>query len=82
MTRNKMALCAVSTAFVAVAVCSNSVEDTSSDLFLVDIEALADSELGCVTRDEDNNGDCTNDGSTYFCENSWVWHDCVKGVYP
>lgn len=38
---------------------------------------------GCNNEPDKNNGDCTystgDDGTnTYFCENSWQWHDCKK----
>lgn len=53
-----------------------------SNLILNDIESLADSSEGCISKTNKNNGDCTTDGSVYFCENSSWIHDCVKGVYP
>ena len=52
-----------------------------SDTALASVEALASSEKGCVSRTGANNGDCTTDGSRYFCENSTIFHDCVKGEY-
>ncbi len=51
------------------------------DLTLTEIEALASSEKGCVSKTDKNNGDCTTDGVSYFCENSFAFHDCVKGEY-
>jgi hypothetical protein len=45
-------------------------------------EAMASSEQGCISKTGENNGDCTTDGSYYFCENSFWFHDCVKGQYP
>ena len=57
-------------------------ETILSDSSLADVEALAASELGCISRSGKNDGDCTTDGSTYFCENSIAFHDCVKGLYP
>ena len=53
-----------------------------SDLAMVNVEAMASSENGCISKNDKNNGDCTNDGTTYFCENSMMFHDCVKGEYP
>lgn len=53
-----------------------------SDLAMVNVEALASSEKGCISKNDKNNGDCTNDSRTYFCENSRMFHDCVKGDYP
>ena len=54
-----------------------------SDLAIVNVEAMASSENGCISKNDKNNGDCTNDdGTTYFCENSTMFHDCVKGEYP
>jgi len=43
------------------------------------------SKTGCVSRGDENNGDCTHatldDGTKYyFCEDSWFCHDCVKGM--
>lgn len=52
-----------------------------TEIMLADIDALASSEKGCVNRNNQNNGDCTNDGTSYFCENSIWFHDCVKGMY-
>lgn len=52
------------------------------NLVLNDIESLADSSEGCISKSGKNNGDCTTDGSKYFCENSEWIHDCVKGEYP
>lgn len=49
---------------------------------LSDLESLADSSEGCISKTDKNNGDCTTDGSVYFCENSYWIHDCVKGEYP
>lgn len=49
---------------------------------LVNMEALTLSETGCISRAGKNDGDCTTDGSYYFCENSFWFDDCVKGVYP
>lgn len=58
-------------------------ESSSRALFsLKNVEALASSEKGCINRSPDNNGDCTNDGKLFFCEDSIVFHDCVKGEYP
>ena len=48
---------------------------------LTEREALASSEKGCVSKTDKNNGDCTTDGVSYFCENSFAFHDCVKGEY-
>ncbi len=53
-----------------------------SNLMLSDLESLADSSEGCISKTDKNNGDCTTDGSVYFCENSYWIHDCVKGEYP
>lgn len=53
-----------------------------SDLAIVNVEAMASSENGCISKNDKNNGDCTNGGTTYFCENSTMFHDCVKGEYP
>ena len=37
---------------------------------------------GCNNEPSNNDGDCTeanSGGSTsYFCEDSWAFHDCVK----
>jgi len=37
---------------------------------------------GCNNEPDSNNGDCTYSTSggntTYFCGNSWAFHDCVK----
>lgn len=56
--------------------------DTKLELVaLNNVEALAQSESGCINRPDANDGDCTGDGTMYFCENSMMWHDCVKGVY-
>jgi hypothetical protein len=66
----------------AVNVSLNSQNDNLlSDLALNNVEALASSERGCITRPAEDNGDCTSDGTWYFCENSFWFHDCVKGVY-
>ena len=74
-------------AVVALALC-NGVKSlqTMNDnilkgLTLTEIEALASSEKGCVSKTDKNNGDCTTDGVSYFCENSFAFHDCVKGEY-
>lgn len=56
--------------------------DLAGDLALNQVEALASSEKGCINKDDKNNGDCTSDGTLYFCENSRYFHDCVKGEYP
>jgi hypothetical protein len=53
-----------------------------NDLATLFLTANASSEIGCISRTNENNGDCTTDGVLYFCENSWMFHDCVKGVYP
>lgn len=53
----------------------------STELVLLIQNANASSESGCISK-PDNNGDCTTDGTYYFCENSVWFHDCVKGVYP
>lgn len=53
-----------------------------SNLMLNDIESFADSSEGCISKTNINNGDCTTDGSVYFCENSLWSHDCVRGEYP
>jgi hypothetical protein len=69
----------------AVAVWNLSLGLKKSDLSnvsLANIEALASSEKGCISRPNDNDGDCTTDGTFYFCENSWWIDDCVKGEYP
>ena len=52
---------------------------TIGTLLSSDIEANAASDIGGVNRPSHNTGDCTDDGSTYFCENSIIFHDCVKG---
>ena len=74
-------------AVVALALC-NGVKSLQTmndnllkDLTLTEIEALASSEKGCVSKTDKNNGDCTTDGVSYFCENSFAFHDCVKGEY-
>ena len=74
-------------AVVALALC-NGVKSLQTmndnllkDLTLTEIEALASSEKGCVSKTDKNNGDCTTDGVSYFCENSFAVHDCVKGEY-
>ena len=59
----------------------NSQKSGLSDVLLANIEALGQSENGCYTRPGDNNGDCTTDGTVYFCENSFWFHDCVKNTY-
>ena len=76
----------IGVAFAASTVCVVYTNQKSgiilSDIItLNNIEALASSEYGCVNRANKNNGDCTTDGSTYFCENSIIFHDCVKGIY-
>ncbi len=62
---------------------SNSRTSTtdSNDLAFFIQTANASSERGCISRTK-NNGDCTSDGTMYFCENSVWFHDCVRGVYP
>lgn len=74
-------------AVVALALC-NGVKSLQTmndnllkDLTLTEIEALASSEKGCVSKTDENNGDCTTDGVSYFCENSFAIDDCVKGEY-
>ena len=74
-------------AVVALALC-NGVKSLQTmndnllkDLTLTEIEALASSEKGCVSKTDKKNGDCTTDGVSYFCENSFAFHDCVKGEY-
>ena len=85
MKRKLLKLSVVFTA-VVLAVCSMnaSVQDycTVFDTGWVDVEALASSEKGCISKSDKNNGNCTTDGTSYFCENSWMFHDCVKGDYP
>lgn len=74
-------------AVVAIALCNGfknlqaTNDNLLKDLTLVEIEALASSESGCVNKTNKNNGDCTSDGTSYFCENSKAFHDCVKGEY-
>ncbi|BBD45872.1 Hypothetical protein PEIBARAKI_5865 [Petrimonas sp. IBARAKI] len=51
-----------------------------SYLVLDNVEALAQSEQGCITRPGQNDGHCTTNGTVYFCENA-AWFDkkdCVK----
>lgn len=58
-------------------------ESFSRESFILkNAEALASSENGCISKSGSNNGDCTTDGTLHFCENSWAFHDCVKGEYP
>lgn len=54
-----------------------------SDFILSEMEALATSEVGCISRTGQNDGHCTTDGTYYFCENdSWMTKkDCVKKMY-
>lgn len=52
-----------------------------SELQLTNIETLASSEKGCRTRPDSNDGNCTTDGTYYFCENSIIFKNCVKGEY-
>ncbi len=44
--------------------------------------AAGKSKHGCLTKPKENNGHCTTDGSSYFCENSSLLTstNCVKGV--
>lgn len=51
-----------------------------SDLALANVEALAQSEAGCIYRPGQNDGHCTTNGTVYFCENA-AWFEsknCVK----
>lgn len=41
-----------------------------SYLALNKVEALAQSETGCISRTHENDGHCTNNGTVYFCENA------------
>ena len=77
----KISMVAALAAITGYGIYANQTENTLSDIALANVEALASSELGCISRTGENNGDCTTDGSTYFCENSFWFHDCVKGVY-
>lgn len=54
-----------------------------SDFMISEMEALATSEVGCISRTGQNDGHCTTDGTYYFCENdSWLTKkDCVKKMY-
>lgn len=70
---------------VALATLNMNLNSQKTDLpsmLLHGVEALASSERGCISRSGANNGDCTTDGTYYFCENSIMFHDCVKGEYP
>lgn len=55
-------------------------EENYSYIELNSVEALAQSEQGCLTRPGQNDGHCTTNGTVYFCENA-AWFDkkdCVK----
>ncbi len=86
MTRKLLVVIAtvLVTAFASYKV-SKSMNNSSTELSkitLFNLEALGNSERGCITRGSEDNGDCTSDGTSYFCENSRFFHDCVKGEYP
>ncbi len=57
----------------------------NADAQEIAIEDISGSSFGCVNKPDINNGDCTFASSkngktkTYFCENSIIFHDCVKG---
>ena len=89
LRRKKKVLIGVgATAFFVVAVMFNvntSLTTNSNyglDLAFHQVDVLAQSEKGCISKAGKNDGDCTTDGKVYFCENSWWIHDCVKGEYP
>lgn len=63
-------------------ICKSEKCNKLSNLILNEVESLADSSEGCISKTGKNNGDCTTDGTVYFCENSFWIDDCVKGEYP
>lgn len=70
-------------AVIAIAgygVYANQQKNNLPNIMLENVEALAGAE-GCINRPGHNNGHCTTDGSTYFCENAEAGNaiDCVKG---
>ena len=57
---------------------SNTETRETSELVLVDVEALAAGEKGCVNSTQ-NWGYCFVEGTRYKCENYWIWN-CVRAV--
>ena len=57
---------------------SNTETRETPELVLVDVEALATGEKGCVNGTQ-NWGYCFVEGTRYKCENYWIWN-CVRAV--
>lgn len=57
---------------------SNTETRETPELVLVDVEALAAGEKGCVNGTH-NWGYCFVEGTRYKCENYWIWN-CVTAI--